>query len=228
MKKLLLIALVLALLTPALAIDKHGLLSVGGRIFYWLPQGNFGEAYDSSLGFGAKVGYGISSQLEVVGEAWYGMASFNEHFWGLDYADNNFEDATPYLTQFSAGARYNFSPYSPFDPYVQVAAGYYMWAMYKQVWVDENDNGQEDPGEREGRMVTDESTSKFGINARIGGEFFTSNQMSIDVAVGWNSIFGVTVPVPRDTDSDGFYDTWDEQDETVHILTFGAGFNLYL
>jgi len=186
-KKLLLILLVLALVVPATAINKDGLLSAGARIFYWLPQGNFGEAYDSSIGFGALVGYGIAENFEILGEAWYGMASFNEHYWGLDHWD--YEDATPYLMTFQGGARFNFTPYSQFDPYVQLCGGYYMWATYKEVGIDTDGDGIID--EYEYQMVVDDESRKFGINARLGGEFFTTNNMGIDVAVGWNSIFSV-------------------------------------
>jgi hypothetical protein len=225
MKKVLLVMLVLALTIPAFAIDKNGLLEAGIRLFYWMPQGNFGEAYDASLGFGAKVGYGVSSNFEIVGEAWYGLADFNENYWGLDYWD--YEEATPYLTQFSAGARVNFSPYSQFDPYAQLTAGYYMWAMYKEVGVDTDGDGDVD--EYQYQLVEDDSTRKFGINARLGGEFFTSKTMSIDVGVGWNSIFSVEVPEPVDVDGDGFYDAgeWNYVEETVNTLTFSAGANFY-
>ncbi len=223
MKKLLLILLVLALVVPATAINKDGLLSAGIRLFYWLPQGNFGEAYDSSIGFGAKVGYGVAENFEILGEAWYGLASFNEHYWGMEYWD--YEDATPYLMTFQAGARFNFSPYSQFDPYVQLAGGYYMWATYKEIGLDTDGDGEID--DYEYQLVTDESTRKFGINARLGGEFFTSNNMGIDFAVGWNSIFSVNVPQPTDTDGDGFYDDYQTVEETVNILTFGVGLNFY-
>jgi len=227
MKKVLLVMLALALTVPAFAIDKHGLLEAGLRLFYWMPQGNFGEAYDASLGFGAKVGYGLSSNMEIVGEAWYGLADFNESYWGLGDggAEYELEDGDAYLTQFSAGARFNFTPYSQFDPYAQVTAGYYMWAMYKEVGIDEDGDGDVDYTEY--RLVEDDSTRKFGINVRLGGEFFTTNTMSIDVGVGWNSIFSVNVPEPVDTDDDGFYDDFDVVEETVNILTFSAGANFY-
>jgi len=224
-KKLLPLLLVLALVMPVSAINKDGLLSAGARIFYWLPQGNFGEAYDSSIGFGAKVGYGVAENLEILGEAWYGLAQFNEHYWGLDHWD--YESATPYLMTFQLGARFNFSPYSQFDPYAQLAGGYYMWAVYKEVGIDEDGDGDVDSYQYQ--LVTDEDTRKFGINARLGGEFFSSNNMSIDVAVEWNSIFSVTVPQPVDVDGDGFYDEgeWDYVEETVNVLSFGAGLNFY-
>ncbi len=213
MKKLLLIALVLALLTPAMAIDKHGLLSAGARIFYWMPQGDFGNAYTSSLGFGGRVGYGIASNFEIFGEGWYGMAGFNEDYWG-----DTFESDTKdyYLVTVAFGGRFNLSPYSPFDPYIQAGAGYYNWA-----YVDADDNTT--------TVGTKLSEDKFGINLRAGFEFFSSNQMSIDVGVGWNSIFGVTVPVKDYHNDDDHTQGWDygEESQTVNILTFGAGVNLY-
>jgi len=214
MKKLLLIALVLALLTPALAIDKHGLLTIGGRVFYWLPQGDFGNAYTGSMGFGAKVGYGLSSNMEIFGEAWYGMAGFDEDFWGDQFEGDG---KNYYLVTFVAGGRLNLSPYSPFDPYIQVGAGYYNWA-YTEV---DDDAGTYTYGEA--------SDQKFGINVRGGGEFFTSNQMSVDVGVEWNSIFGVTVPIKDWNDPDDHSQGWEwnEENQTVNILAFGIGVNLY-
>jgi len=214
-KKLLPLLLVLALIMPATALNKDGLLSIGGRVFYWLPMGDFANAYTSSVGFGAKVGYGLAENFEFLGEAWYGMAGFNEDFWG----DTNLgdEDTTYYLVTFQLGGRLNLSPYSPFDPYVQVGAGYYSWAYTK---VD-NEAGTYTYG--------DASVDKFGINLRAGGEFFTSNQMSVDVGLEWNSIFGVTVPIKDWHDPDDHSQGWDydTEDQTVNILTFGIGLNLY-
>jgi len=220
-KKLLPLLLVLALVMPVSAINKDGLLSIGGRIFYWLPQGNFGEAYDSSIGLGVKVGYGLAENIEILGEGWYGLASFNDKYWGQNYEEYNFEDATPYLMTFQLGARLNFSPYSQFDPYAQLAGGYYMWAVYK----GEDTNGDGDLDTY--TLSTDESTRKFGINARLGGEFFTSNDMGIDVAVEWNSIFGVDVPEPLYDEDGQFTGEYGVVNETVNILSFGIGLNLY-
>jgi hypothetical protein len=221
-KKLLPLLLVLALALPATAINKDGLLSAGANIFYWLPMGNFGEAYEPWVGFGAKVGYGLSESFEVLGQAWYGLADFNDKFWGQNYWD---DEATYFLFTFAAGARYNFSPYSQFDPYIQATGGYYMWATYKEVGLDTDDDGIIDTWQNE--TVVNEDSRRFGINLKAGGEFFTSNNMAVDVGVDWNSVFDVDVPEPN-FDEDGLFDgTYDIVNETVNILTFGIGLNLY-
>ncbi|HDR06858.1 MAG TPA: hypothetical protein ENN88_04410 [Candidatus Coatesbacteria bacterium] len=217
MKKLLPLLLILALVMPATAINKDGLLSIGGRVFYWLPMDDFANAYTSSVGFGAKVGYGVAENFEILGEAWYGLAGFNEDYWGDTFEGT---ERDYYLVTFQLGGRLNLSPYSPFDPYVQVGAGYYSWAYTE---VTENDQGEKQY--TYGSAVSDD---KFGINLRAGGEFFTSNNMSVDVGLEWNSIFGVNVPVrERVPIEDGFYYRYDTEEQTVNILTFGIGLNLY-
>jgi opacity protein-like surface antigen len=217
-RKLLPLLLVLALIMPATALNKDGLLSIGGRVFYWMPMGDFGNAYTSSVGFGAKVGYGLAENFEFLGEAWYGMAGFNEDFWG-DTFDNQ-GDTNYYLVTFQLGGRLNLSPYSPFDPYIQAGAGYYSWASTTATG---NDQGGTD------YTYHTASDDKFGINLRAGGEFFTSNEMSVDVGVEWNSIFGVTVPVKDWHNPDDHSEGWDysTEEQTVNVLSFGIGLNLY-
>jgi hypothetical protein len=53
--------------------------------------------------------------------------------------------------------------------------------------------------------------------------------MSVDVGVEWNSIFGVTVPVKDWHNPDDHSEGWDysTEEQTVNVLSFGIGLNLY-
>jgi hypothetical protein len=224
MRNLLIVGIILCLSLPAAAIDKTSLFSVGTYIFYWMPMGTFGEAYDATTGFGTKVGYGVAENLEILCEAWYGLAQFNEQYWGLNYRD--YEEATPYLMALQMGARITFLPSNLFVvPSVQIAAGYYMWAVYKEVGEDADGDGDVD--EYRYLFVSDESTRRFGINARLGGEFFTSDHMGVEVSLGWDSIFNVSIPQQVNTNYVGFRNDLQTVEETVNILTCGVGINLY-
>ncbi|MBD3372907.1 MAG: outer membrane beta-barrel protein [Candidatus Coatesbacteria bacterium] len=213
MKKFLLIALIVALAVPAFAIDKNGLLGLGAKAFYWVPMGDFGNAYDGSFGGGAKVSYGLADQMEAFGEFWYGAASFNEDFWGDNAPED--VDTTYYLTTFQIGARFNFSPYSEFDPYIQAAGGYYTWQYYTVT----DDGGQ----------WGDASDDKFGINLRAGAEYFFQPNMSLDIGVDYNSIFNVTVPVKDWIDDSDHSQGWNwlYEEQTVSAITAGLGVNIY-
>ncbi len=204
-------------------MDKTGLLSAGAGIFYWLPQGSFGEAYNSSVGFGVNMGYGLAESLEFIGEARYGTAKFDEQYWDLDKRD--YVETDPYLTSFLLGIRFTFASNFGFAPYAQVGGGYYMWAVYKEVGVDADNDGFID--EYRYDLIADDSTREFGINARLGGEYLISNNMGLDVAADWNSIFNVVFPRQEDNDGDGLYDDFGTVEETVNVLTFGVGLNLY-
>lgn len=213
MKKFLLIALILALTIPAAAIDRHGLLGIGVKGFYWIPLGDFGNAYNGSFGGGARVSYGIGPQMEIFGEGWYGHATFDEDYW-TEYQDYDPQDDPNeyYLTTFQFGARYTLMPYSEFDPYLQAAAGYYTWHFYR-----ETETGGE---------WGSASESKFGINLRAGGEYFIKPNMSLDFGVDWISIFDVEVAkLVMDHDSGTF--RYVEATETVNIVAPGIGLNLY-
>jgi opacity protein-like surface antigen len=204
-------------------MDKTGLLSAGTDMFYWLPLGSFCEAYQSSIGFGVKVGYGVAESFEFIGEAWYGLAQFNVQYWDPDNRDCGKTD--PYLTTIQLGARFNFSPFSQFVPYAQLSGGYYTWAVYKEVGVDTNNDGVDD--EYRNEVSSDENTRRFGINARLGGEFPISNDMAVDAAVRWTSIFSVKFPLKADADGGGSDEDSGTFEETVNVLTFGVGLNLY-
>jgi opacity protein-like surface antigen len=223
MRNSLISVVVLCLCLPAGAKDKTGLLSAGAGIFYWLPQGSFGEAYDSSIGFGVNVGYGLAESLEFIGEARYGLAKLDEQYWGMDRRDYVVTD--PYLTSLLLGARFTFPANSWFEPYAQLGGGYYMWAICKEVGVDSDRDGLID--EYRYDLIADDSTRKFGINARLGGEYPISNDMGLDVAADWNSIFNVDFPRRVDTDGDGSYDDFGTARETINVLTFGVCLSLY-
>jgi hypothetical protein len=218
LRKILGLLLVLALLTPAVAIDKTGLFSFGGRAGFWIPFGEYNDALTSEGVLGAGLGFGLS-------EAWsiYLCGEYIFNTQTNDYFNSAYVERSKPGFDFwnaSMGVRWNLTPRARFDPFFQVGASYYAPAVY--VGIDTDEDGL---FEELSDQLDPDAGAVFGASFAIGGEFFTEASMSLELEIGYGVLFDYPVPRRKTTDDLRYY-YYDNQ--MLHLMNIVFGVNLYL
>jgi hypothetical protein len=174
LKKLLelfVLVMVLALVSPASAIERTGKFAMGGYGGYSFGFGNtfkkweyWRETFQNKLNFafGGKVEYWLTPDFALVGGLDYqsGKWEYDVSEWEYEYDVS--ESESWHWIGILANGMYVFSPTAKTSPYVTAGGGFY---------------------------IPDEGDSKPGINAGIGVEHFFQDNLALDVGARFHMIF---------------------------------------
>jgi len=218
LRKILGLLLVLALLSPAVAIDKTGLFSFGARAGFWIPFGEYYEAMTSEGLLGANIGFGLSEAWSIFLRGEYIFNTQNDNYFDSAYPDRgkpgfDFWNA-------SMGVRWNLTPRARFDPFLQIGGSYYAPAVYSGIDTDEDGYFEELSDQ-----LNPDVAAVFGANFAFGGEFFTEASMSLELELGYSVLFDYPVPRRKTTDELRYYYY---ENQTLHLMNIVFGVNLYL
>ncbi len=222
MRRYVLLAMILLSVVAVGAVDKTGLFHIGGRAGFWAPQGDFNDAVSPDGYVGLSAGIGFAEAWSIVLSGAYDFGGANKDFFDSAFEEAP-EDFDPEYGMWEAhfGLRWNLTPRSRFDPFIEVGAGYFDFPCYKRV--DDDGDGYAEYLDTE---LDPELGGAYGAYIAVGGEYFTDSYLSLEFEVAYDAVFNF--PVPRritDSEQDLRYYFYEEQ--LLHNLDFGIGVNLY-
>jgi hypothetical protein len=176
------LVMVLALVSPASAVDQTGKFAVGGYGGYSFGFGDKFKEYEYmgftsqnklNFSFGGKVKYGLTPNIALVGGVDYQSGKWEGKLaeyvppelagGGLEESMNDSEsDESFNWIGILAGGMYVFSPEATTSPYVTAGGGFY---------------------------VPDEGDSKPGFNVGFGVEHFFQDNLALDGGARFHMIF---------------------------------------
>lgn len=222
MRRITVVIIVLCLAVAAVAVDKTGLFHLGGRAGFWIPLGDFKDAVTPDGYVGLSLGVGFAEAWSIVLSGFHKFAKANGDFFdsAFEEAPEDFEpDFGTWALGF--GLRWNLTPRSRFDPFIEVGARYQHFPVY--LTIDDDGDGYT---ERLDTELDPDLGGAYGTYLYLGGEFFIDSSLSLEFGVTYEVSFDFPVP-RRITDEDRELRYYFYEEKARHSFDLGIGANLY-